>query len=235
MQIHVFDTLDQASQFAFDLIKDAKKQGAKTFGLATGGTPEKLYQLIRESDLDFSDAKAINLDEYYGLASDHPKSYASYMKDHLFEAKPFKQTFIPDGLNTDVQAEIDRYEQIIADNPIDLQLLGIGRNGHIGFNEPGTPFDSKTALVQLTDSTIQANQRYFTSIDQVPTQAYSMGIGTILKAKQIILLAFGEKKADAIAEVVAGHITTDNPATILNNHPNVTLVLDSAAASKIQY
>lgn len=233
MQVKIFDTIDQASQYAFERIETALKQGATSFGLATGGTPEPLYQLLRQSDLDFSHAYAINLDEYYGLAADHPKSYATYMRQHLFDDKPFKATFIPDGSNPDVKAETQKYEAIIAQHPIDLQILGIGRNGHIGFNEPGTAFDSTTALVDLTPSTIQANQRYFPSADQVPTQAYSMGIGTIMKAKEIILLAFGEKKAQAIAQVVRGHVSLDNPATVLNHHPNVTLVLDKAAASLI--
>lgn len=234
MDFLLFSSSQAASQKAFDLIKEAKEAGAKTFGLATGGTPEQLYSILRASDLDFSDAYAINLDEYVGLGSQHPQSYAQYMQENLFLAKPFKETYIPNGLNTDVQAETSAYEQIIADHPIDLQILGIGTNGHIGFNEPGTPFDSTTSLVNLTDSTIQANKRFFESEDQVPTQAYSMGIGSILKAKKIILLAFGASKAQTISDLYSGQVTLDNPASALHQHKDVTILLDPEAALYIK-
>lgn len=230
MQLLCFKNPADASQHAFSMIKSALTEGATTFGLATGGTPEELYRLIRESDLDFSESFSINLDEYFGLAPDHPKSYHHYMKTQLFDEKPFKQSFIPNGQNPNIEQVTEHYEQVINEHPIDLQLLGIGENGHIGFNEPGTPFDSKTSLVDLTESTIQANKRYFKSEDEVPRQAYSMGIGSILKAKKIILLAFGENKAEAIKNLMSGEVTIDNPASALNHHPDVTVIIDQAAA-----
>ncbi|MBS4461626.1 MULTISPECIES: glucosamine-6-phosphate deaminase [unclassified Facklamia] len=231
MQLLIYPTSAIASEQAFNRIQQAIQQGAKTLGLATGGTPEQLYTLMRESDIDFSEMTSINLDEYYGLAPTHPKSYHVYMNQNLFDAKPFKQSFIPNGENKNVEEETSRYEEILTTYPIDLQILGIGSNGHIGFNEPGTAFDSKTSLVQLTDSTIQANKRYFQSEEEVPKQAYSMGIGSILKAKEIILLAFGEQKAKAIQALMSEKITTDNPASALHQHPNVTIIVDEAAAS----
>ncbi|MBR7926673.1 glucosamine-6-phosphate deaminase [Aerococcaceae bacterium zg-ZUI334] len=231
MQLLIYPTSAIASEQAFNRIQQAIQQGAKTLGLATGGTPEQLYTLMRESDIDFSEMTSINLDEYYGLAPTHPKSYHVYMNQNLFDAKPFKQTFIPNGENKNVEEETSRYEEILTTYPIDLQILGIGSNGHIGFNEPGTAFDSKTSLVQLTDSTIQANKRYFQSEEEVPKQAYSMGIGSILRAKEIILLAFGEQKAKAIQALMSEKITTDNPASALHQHPNVTIIVDEAAAS----
>ncbi|MBF6625074.1 glucosamine-6-phosphate deaminase [Aerococcaceae bacterium zg-BR9] len=230
MQLFIYPTSEIASQQAFERIRHAINDGATTLGLATGGTPEQLYTLMRQSDIDFSHMTSINLDEYYGLAPNHPKSYHVYMQQNLFDAKPFKQTFIPNGENKDVAEETARYEKILNEHPIDLQILGIGGNGHIGFNEPGTAFDSTTSLVQLTDSTIQANKRYFQSEEDVPKQAYSMGIGSILKAKEIILLAFGEKKAEAIRALMSGEVTTDNPASALHNHQNVTVIVDEAAA-----
>lgn len=229
MKLLRFKNASEASKYAFSMIQSALQNGAKTFGLATGGTPEELYRLLRESDLDFSQASSINLDEYYGLSATHPKSYHYYMQKQLFDTKPFKNSYIPDGENTNVEEVTTQYETIINQNPIDLQILGIGSNGHIGFNEPGTAFDSTTALVDLTESTIQANKRYFESEDQVPRQAYSMGIGSILKAKEIILLAFGEKKAEAIKHLMSGTITIDNPASALHNHPNVTIIIDDEA------
>lgn len=231
MEFLKFDTVADASKKVFELIKDAKEKGANTFGLATGSTPEKLYELICDSDLDFSDSVSINLDEYYGLSADHPQSYNYFMHEHLFNKKPFKTNYLPNGLNTNAEEEASRYEKIIDENPIDLQILGIGENGHIGFNEPGTPFDTPTSLVDLTESTIQANKRNFDSEEDVPKKAYSMGISSIMKSKQIILLAFGKNKAKAIKELMKGDITPDCPATVLHNHPNVTVVVDEEAAS----
>ena len=231
MDLYIYKTIKEASQHAFDLIAEALNNGASTFGFATGGTPETLYEMIRESDLDFSQAISINLDEYFGLGADHPQSYHYYMHEHLFNAKPFKENYLPNGLNTDIEDESSRYESLIDDNPIDLQLLGIGSNGHIGFNEPGTPFDAKTSLVNLTESTIQANKRYFKSEEDVPKKAYSMGIQTILKSKKILLLAFGQSKAEAIKALMSGEVTIDNPSSALHQHPDVTIIIDEEAAS----
>lgn len=233
MNIFVFETSLEASQYAYDLVAKSLETGANTFGLATGSTPEELYSIIRDSDLDFTSAKAVNLDEYYGLPAENDQSYAYFMKKHLFDAKPFANTFIPDGTTTDIEKEIEDYNTILDENPVDLQILGIGSNGHIGFNEPGSPFDSKTRLVDLTDETIQANKRNFESESDVPKKAFSMGIGSILNSKQIILMAFGENKADAIKATLHGDVTTDVPASVLKNHSNTVILLDKAAASQL--
>ena len=218
---------------AFEILSEKLAAGAKTLGLATGSTPLTLYQEIVKSDLDFSDLTSINLDEYVGLPAENEQSYDAFMRQHLFDAKPFKQNFLPDGLAQDLQAEVERYDAIIDSHPIDLQILGIGRNGHIGFNEPGTPFDMTTHVVDLAEDTIQANSRFFDSIDQVPKQAVSMGIASIMKSKTILLLAFGEQKADAVAKMVNGPVTEDLPASILQKHADVIVIADEAAASKL--
>lgn len=217
---------------AFEFVKKELEADLKVIGLATGGTPETLYKELRESDLDFSDVVALNLDEYIGLGPDHPQSYHYFMQEHLFKAKPFKETHIPNGL-ADEAEETARYDQVIADNPVDLQVLGIGTNAHIGFNEPGSSFDSTTSKVELTEDTINANKRYFDSEDDVPRYAYSMGLASIMSAKKILLLAYGEEKADAIAKAVNGPVTEEVPASILQKHGNVTFIVDEAAASKL--
>lgn len=233
MKVVKVTNANEGGQKAFELLKDCLAQGKKTFGLATGGTPETLYQEMVKSDLDFSDCVSVNLDEYVGLGGENEQSYRYYMNDHLFNHKPFKETFVPNGLAEDLVAECTRYDEVIATHPIDFQVLGIGENGHIGFNEPGTSFDVTTHVVDLTPSTISANQRYFASREEVPTQALSMGIKSIMQSKQIVLLAFGEKKADAIQKMVEGPVTSDVPASVLQNHPNVTVIVDEEAASKL--
>lgn len=229
MEVLTFKNKAEASQKAFDLIKESLANGAEVFGLATGSTPETLYELISDSDLDFSQAISINLDEYYGLAGDHEQSYRYFMQENLFNAKPFKESYLPDGTNTNAAEETAQYDQILENHPIDLQILGIGTNGHIGFNEPGAAFDCQTQLVDLTQETIDANKRFFDSADEVPKQAYSMGIGSIMNAKQIILMAFGENKAQAIYDMVHGPVTPDLPASILQEHDNVTVLVDEEA------
>lgn len=235
MKIQIFNSQLDASKEAYAIFERALNNGAQVFGLATGGTPEQLYTLLSNSALDFSKCTAINLDEYFGLAADHPKSYHHYMQTQLFNQKPFAVSYLPDGTNLDVDGEITRYNQILADNPIDLQILGIGSNAHIGFNEPGTSFDSQTQLVDLTTSTIEANKRYFERVEDVPTKAYSMGIASIMNAKEIVLLAFGKSKAQAIKDTVEGTVTPDVPASILQTHPNVTLLLDQDAAALLTH
>lgn len=219
---------------ALKIFAAALASGARTFGLATGGTPETTYKELVASDLDFSQCTSVNLDEYVGLGPDNPQSYNYYMRTHLFDAKPFKANYLPNGLAADPDAEITRYNKVIAAHPVDLQLLGIGRNGHIGFNEPGSPVDGKVRKIKLTKSTIEANARYFDSEAAVPQYAYSMGIGQIMAAKHILLEAFGEKKADAVAAMVAGPVTPEVPASILQRHPNVTVIIDEAAAAKLR-
>ena len=218
---------------AFEIIKDGMENGVKVLGLATGSTPETLYQEMTSSDLDFSEMTSVNLDEYVGLAGDDVQSYRYFMNDQLFNKKPFKETFVPNGKAEDLEAECKRYDGVIADHPLDLQVLGIGRNAHIGFNEPGTPFDVTTHVVELTESTIKANKRNFDKVEDVPTHALSMGIGSIMQSKKILLMAFGTDKADAIKGMIDGPVTTDVPASVLQNHADVTVIIDEDAASKL--
>lgn len=208
-------------------------------GLATGSTPLGTYRKLVEmakDGLDFSQVTTFNLDEYVGLAGNHPQSYRYYMEQNLFSGVniPREKTFIPNGTAADLAAECAAYEEKIKGaGGIDLQLLGIGSNAHIGFNEPGSEFGSTTRLVDLAESTIEDNSRFFASREEVPTQAISMGIKSIMQAKQIVLMANGENKADAIWATVLGPVTSDVPASVLQLHPFVTLVLDEAAASKL--
>lgn len=234
MNIIIEQTKEDASQKAYEIFCEAIENGAKVFGLATGSTPEMLYDKIIASDLDFSNAISVNLDEYVGLAGTHPHSYQYYMKDKLFKHKPFKECYVPNGLN-DEATEVARYDQILEEHPIDLQLLGIGQNGHIAFNEPGTSFDSLTHKIKLTESTIQVNKRFFVNEDEMPHYAYSMGLASIMKAKKIILLAFGEEKAQAIKDLATVETADEAiPASILINHPDATIIVDAAAASLIK-
>lgn len=209
-------------------------------GLATGSTPVGTYEeLIRhhkEEGLEFKKMTVFNLDEYYGLGKEHDQSYAYFMKENLFKHVGVTETqlHIPNGLAKDVQEECLNYEaQIKNSGGIDLQLLGIGRNGHIGFNEPDLKFEAKTHLVKLDQDTIDANARFFDSVDEVPKTALSMGVRTIMHAKKILLLAYGESKADALHGMLFGPIKPDLPASALQLHPDVVIIADKAAASKI--
>lgn len=222
---------NEGGQKAFELIKAGMENGAKVLGLATGSTPITLYQDMVNSTLDFSDMTSVNLDEYVGLDGTNPQSYRYFMNEQLFNQKPFKETFVPNGKASDLNAECARYDEVIAKHPVDIQILGIGRNGHIGFNEPGTSFSSTTHEVQLTPSTIEANTRFFAKKEDVPTTAVSMGIASIMKGKEIILMAYGKDKAEAIFKTVEGPVTEDVPASALQNHANVTIIVDEPAAS----
>ncbi|CYX57767.1 glucosamine-6-phosphate deaminase [Streptococcus suis] len=234
MKIHVVNNQVEGATVALDILREKLNGGAKVLGLATGSSPLEFYRLIRESDLDFSDATSVNLDEYVGLGEESDQSYIHFMKENLFNDKPFKKSYLPDGLATDVVAETERYNKILAEHPVDFQILGIGRNGHIGFNEPGAPFDGQTHRVELAPSTIEANARFFENLEDVPKQAISMGIANIMAAKTIVLMAYGQEKADAIKATVEGAVTEDVPASVLQNHDNVILILDQAAASKLK-
>ena len=233
MRIIQVENQVDGGRVAFELLKEKLSKGAKTLGLATGSSPLSFYEQIVESDLDLTDLTSVNLDEYIGLSGENPQSYRYFMQEHLFDKKPFKESFLPNGVAENAETEIKRYNHVLAEHPVDLQILGIGTNGHIGFNEPGTPFDSQTHVVDLTDSTIEANSRFFASRDQVPTKAISMGIASIIAAKKIILFAYGDKKADAIFKMVKGPVTEEVPASVLQHHPDVTLILDEAAAAKL--
>ena len=209
-------------------------------GLAPGSTPIGTYKNLVEwyenGSLDFSQVRTVNLDEYRGLPRDNDQSYYYFMHDNLFNHVNIDEanTNVPDGTNPDADAECARYEALIASyGGQDLQLLGLGHNGHIGFNEPAQEFDKTTHCVDLQESTIEANKRFFASADDVPKQAYTMGIGTIMKAKKILVVANGEGKADIVAKAFFGPVTPEVPASILQFHPNVTIVVDEAAASKL--
>ena len=216
---------------AFDIIKKELAAGLKVIGLPTGSTPEQMYKELRASNLDFSDVVAINLDEYIGLDPTHEQSYHHFMNEKLYSVKEFKETHMPNGLAS--EEETSRYDEVIENNPIDLQFLGIGTNAHLGFNEPGSPLDGLTAKVDLAEETIEANKRFFESADDVPRQAYSMGLGSIMSADKIVLIAYGENKAEAIANAINGPVIEDVPASILQKHKDVTFILDEAAASKL--
>ncbi|CEF51982.1 MULTISPECIES: glucosamine-6-phosphate deaminase [Lactococcus] len=221
----------EGAKIGFDLLKEAMDNGAKTLGLATGSTPVEFYNQIVKSNLDFSDMTSVNLDEYVGLDGSDEQSYRYFMSKHLFNEKPFKENFLPNGKAADLEAETKAYDQIIAEHPIDFQILGIGQNGHIGFNEPGTSFEETTHVVDLQESTIKANARFFENEEDVPRQAISMGIASIMAAKSIVLMAYGESKAEAIKGMVEGEITEDMPASILQKHTDVVVIADEAAAA----
>ncbi|ENF5247845.1 glucosamine-6-phosphate deaminase [Listeria monocytogenes] len=232
MQLITTENKLAGSKKALEIIEKGITSGeVNTLGLATGSTPETLYAELVKSDVDTKNVTTTNLDEYVGLAANDPNSYHYYMNELLFSKKAFKESFFPNGEATDAEAECARYEEILSEHPIDIQVLGIGTNGHIGFNEPGTPFDSLTHKVVLTDSTREANKRFFEREEDVPTHAYSMGIKSIMNAKKIILLAFGENKAQAIKETIKGPVDVNCPASVLQNHPDVTVILDNEAAS----
>lgn len=233
MQIIRVANAEEGGKKAFELIKEGMNNGAKVLGLATGSTPETLYKEMTASDVDLTEMTSVNLDEYVGLGGEDEQSYRYFMNKHLFDKKPFKETFVPNGKAEDLDAASAEYEKIIDAHPVDIQILGIGQNGHIGFNEPGTPLDSLTHVVELTESTINANKRYFDKVEDVPTRAVSMGIGSIMKGKKMILMAYGEAKAEAIKGMIDGPVTTDMPASALQNHQDVVVIIDDAAASKL--
>ena len=210
-------------------------------GLATGSTPIGLYKQLVEwyqkGDLDFSEVRTVNLDEYKGLTRDNDQSYYYFMHENLFDHVnlPVEGTHLPNGMEMDSEKECKRYSALIKSmGGIDLQLLGIGHNGHIGFNEPDEAFDSDVHCVNLTESTIEANKRFFASADDVPKQAYTMGIKTIMQAKKILIVASGDDKAQIVHDAFFGPITPKVPASVLQLHNDVTLVADEAALSKVE-
>lgn len=209
-------------------------------GLATGSSPIGLYDQLVEwyenGDLDFSKVSSVNLDEYKGLTRENDQSYYYFMHKNLFDRVNIdpKNTNVPDGTEPDSDKECKRYEELVNSfGGVDIQLLGLGHNGHIGFNEPCDTFPKETHCVDLTETTIEANKRFFESADDVPKQAYTMGIGTIMKAKKILVVVSGEDKAETLAKVICGDVTPQIPGTILQMHPDVTIVADAAALSKM--
>ena len=241
MQICIYDNADQVGKAAAMLL------GAQiiakpdcVLGLATGSSPVPAYrgliEMAQAGVVDFSRVTSFNLDEYVGIPTDHVCSYHRFMKDQLFDHVNMRPeaAHVPDGLAEDLEAEGRSYDAAIeAVGGIDLQLLGIGRNGHIGFNEPSDRFVHPCHVVELTESTIEANTRFFHSREEVPKKAISLGIGSIMKAKRIVLIATGGDKADVIAQAVHGDITPRVQASVLQAHPDVIFLLDRAAASKL--
>jgi len=238
MEIIIQPTPEAATAVAARLI--ARVLGEKpnaVLGLATGSTPLLLYRELVKMKLDWRKVTTFNLDEYVGLRADHPASYHSFMRENFFERinVATKNIHIPDGMTKNVPAFCERYEkQIRAAGGIDLQLLGIGTDGHIGFNEPTSSLASRTRIKTLTARTRRDNARFFGGEEQVPHHVITMGIGTIMESKRCLLLAFGKKKARAIAEAVEGPITARNPASVLQMHPKVTVCLDEDAASRLE-
>lgn len=232
----------EGGEIAAEMIKNLiKEKGNPTLGLATGSSPETTYlnlaRAYERGEISFSDVKTVNLDEYVGLDGSHPQSYRFFMEEKLFSKVNIKRenTHIPNGMADNPAAECERYNEVIrAASPIDIQLLGIGHNGHIGFNEPSEFFTENTHVVNLSASTIEANSRFFPTKNDVPRRAITMGIGQIMAAKSIILLAFGEEKSAILHTALTGDVTPTCPASVLQHHPNLTLIADTHALAKMQ-
>jgi glucosamine-6-phosphate deaminase len=230
-------TYEELSQMAAaQIIAKIQANPKLNLGLATGSTPtgvyKKLIQDHEENNTSYKQINTFNLDEYIGISKKDPNSYHYFMCENLFDHidVPLEQTHIPDGTAKDLDEECRRYEQFIEEHGgIDLQILGIGQNGHIGFNEPGTSFSSRTHIINLAESTRKANSRFFESLDDVPTQAITMGIASIMESKEIFLLVSGASKAEALARLMNGEVSEQFPASILKNHPNVTIFADKEA------
>lgn len=239
MEVVFCDSYEDMSRRAADVfVAQVQADPESVLGLATGSTPIGLYaDLVKDYQdglIDFSKIQTFNLDEYRGLDPEHDQSYRYFMQKNLFDHVNIDSaaTHVPDGANPDADAACAAYEEAIeAAGGIDLQLLGLGHNGHIGFNEPCDEFPVGTHLVELTESTIQANSRLFDSIDEVPREAYTMGIGTIMKARGIVLVASGEDKAKIVRDVVLGPVKPEVPASVLQLHPNVVVFVDAAAGA----
>ena len=240
MKVIVVENYEEMSAKAAEILTNIVKNNPKAvLGLATGSSPIGTYQNMakdhKENGTSYQDVVTVNLDEYVGLTADHNQSYAYFMYENLFKNIDVNlaSTNLPSGSAKDLQAECDRYNALLENYQQDVQVLGLGSNGHIGFNEPGTPFDSVTHLVDLTENTIKDNSRLFDSIDEVPRQALSMGIKNIMNAKSILVVVSGKNKAQAVYGMVKGEITPNLPASVLQLHPFVTVICDKDAASML--
>lgn len=236
MKVIIAKDYDELSKEAFKVMKDVlDSKNDAVLGLATGSSPEGLYaemvQDHKNNGTSYKDVVTYNLDEYVGIDRNDPQSYYTFMNDHLFkdiDINP-ENTHVPYG---DTAEDAKKYDDEV--KGVDIQLLGIGNNGHIGFNEPGTPFTERTHIVELTENTREANKRFFDNdITKVPEKAISQGIGTVMDAKKILLIANGENKADAIKAMIEGPMEIECPASVLQSHPDVTVIIDEAAASKL--
>lgn len=239
MKYLVFDSKKEASKEAYKILKNLINENS-TLGLATGGSPIALYEEMiadyKAGNFSYKNIKSYNLDEYVGISYDHPESYHKFMEINLFDHIDIEKenTHVPDAGNNDLNTALKTYQEQLNSAEIDVQILGVGSNGHIGFNEPGTPFEKGVHVVDLKQETIEANSRFFNNdINLVPKQAVTMGIKDIMRAKHIILLAFGEAKQHAIKSLVEGDEITENiPCTVLKNHPSVYVLVDKEADFK---
>ena len=239
MKYLVFDSKKEASKEAYTILKSLINENS-TLGLATGGSPIALYEEMiadyKAGNFSYKNVKSYNLDEYVGISYDHPESYHKFMEINLFNHIDIEKsnTHVPDASAEDLEGALKSYQEALNNAHVDVQLLGVGSNGHIGFNEPGTPFEKGVHVVDLKQETIEANSRFFNNdINLVPKQAVTMGIKDIMRAKHIILLAFGEAKQHAIKSLVEGDEITENiPCTVLKNHPSVYVLVDKEADFK---
>ncbi|MDR0752127.1 MAG: glucosamine-6-phosphate deaminase [Christensenellaceae bacterium] len=236
MRVKVVNNYEILSKEAESVFLEAIKLKEKPiFGLATGSTPIGLYKNLvnsfNEGKISFKDAKTFNLDEYIGLSKEDTRNYKSFMNENLFSKVDIdlKNTFFPDVYNKDLKQSCLSYSKLLSNYKRDIQILGLGENGHIAFNEPGTEFNSKTHIVKLTESTIKANSRFFKSLEETPSSAITMGIEEILNAHLILLLVAGEKKKEALKILLDGKITIECPASALLNNPNLIIICDKEA------
>lgn len=242
MKLLVVKNYEEMSEAAAKVFKEVlNEKPDAVLGLATGSTPiglyKKLIQMNENKEIDFSEVKTVNLDEYVGLGEENDQSYRYFMNENLFNHININKcnTSVPNGLAKDLDEEARNYDKRIEElGGIDIQILGIGGNGHIAFNEPDEFLIEGTHVTNLAQSTIEANARFFNSIDEVPTKALSLGIGTIMKTKKILLLVKGEDKAQAVKELLNGNITTQNPASVLKMHKDVTVIIDEKMANLIK-
>lgn len=240
MEIKIFDSVDKLNDFAAEQVRRTiENKPNAVLGLATGSSPvgmyKKLAELNKEGKMDFSKVTSVNLDEYIGLDGDHPQSYRYFMNDNLFDHINIdkKNTFVPSGIEKDPQKACDEYDEILRKvGRTDLQVLGVGPDGHLGFNEPGETLVANTHVDNLTESTIDANTRFFNDKSEVPTTAITMGMGTIMKSRFIILIATGEAKREAISKLKDNKIDPKCPITFLKMHPNAIILVDEAAYGK---
>lgn len=240
MKVIVVKNYEAMSELGAEIIANTIKANPNcTLGLATGSSPIGTYQNLvkacENKEISFKNVKTYNLDEYCGIDRTHPQSYYYFMHDNLFNHVDINEenVHIPLVSNNNLEQDCKNYNDMLNEAEVDLQLLGIGGNGHIGFNEPGTPFSQETFIVKLTDKTRQDNKRFFNSIDEVPTHAITMGIANIMKAKKILMLISGSSKADTVVRLLNDEIDTGFPASILHKHPDVTVIIDQDAYSKM--
>lgn len=242
MQVIITDSFEHTCSIAANIIADVVRHKPDArLGFATGSTAQGVYPFLvaanRRGELDFSRVSTINLDEYVGLSPDHPQSYRRFMDENLFDQINIDKNNTVVALGTgDIEANVQAFREALAEKPIDVQLLGIGVDGHVGFNEPGRVLYDGAHVEELDESTIDANARFFSTRDEVPTRAISMGIGDILRAKKLLLLATGENKAEAMKGLLlTEELDAQNPATLVKTHPDVTVIIDRALADRVGY